>query len=54
MNLYKYIAPNLWDILEYLDSDEQYSMVKKYVAVLDEREFKLNMIVAEVQQDESK
>ena len=39
MNLYKYIS-----ILKYLISDEQYSHVKKYVALLDEREFKLNII----------
>lgn len=35
------------EILECLASDEQYSSVKKYVAVLDEREFKLNMVLAE-------
>lgn len=35
------------EILECLASDEQYSSVKKYVAVLDDREFKLNMVLAE-------
>ena len=35
------------EILECLASDEQYSNVKKYVAVLDEREFSLNMLLAE-------
>jgi hypothetical protein len=36
------------EILEYLANDEQYSRVKIYVAVLDEREFKLNMVLTEI------
>lgn len=35
------------EIREYLASDLQYSNVKKYAAVLDEREFKLNLVLAE-------
>lgn len=36
------------EILEYLSSDKQYSHVKKYVVLLDEREFKLNIIPTEI------
>lgn len=43
------ISPsNRKDILEYLVSDEEYSHVQKYEAILDEREFKLNIIPAKV------
>jgi hypothetical protein len=36
------------EILEYLSGAEQYSHVKKYVALLDEREFRLNIIPTEI------
>jgi Protein of unknown function (DUF2971) len=36
------------EIFEYLSSDEQYSHVEKYEALLDEREFKLNIVLAEI------
>ena len=36
------------EILEYLSGDEQYSHVKKYMALLDDREFRLNFTPTEI------
>lgn len=36
------------EIFEYLSSDQQYSHVEKYVALLDEKDFKLNIVLAEI------
>ena len=36
------------EMSEYLNREKQYSHLKKYDAVLDEREFKLNLVPTEI------